>query len=523
MTPGVGPRRRRRGRLRRAGRPDPPGRPARRRRARPHHRHRAGRRPPGEPAGRGQAPRRPPGAPGSWRPARSGRENRFSASTAPLAEAERWLADAGAAWDDRLDRLGRAGASYAPEAPTGDDERAMRRMLKLVAATLVVAVVTPVTAAGVMLAAYLFLPLPANLPERSGHQTAQISRVYDAAGNEIGTFKQFETSIPSAPEDIPEVLKQAVVAAEDRSFYSHGGVDIRGTLRGPGERPPQPGGRAGRLHHHPAAREDHHRQRQGADGPPQDPRGGAGQPARPLDGQGRRSSSSTSRTCTWARAPTARPPPRRPTSASRCRSSPLSEAALLAGLIPAPSRYSPRVSTRSRPSRSGRSSSTRCSTRTPSTSPPTTPPSPRRCGWPPTGRPPARPRSCTRPRPSSRASRTSPTTSASGSRRTSPAGVDQIYQDGLRIETTLDPDQQAAARQQVADFLKGTQPDLRAVARRGRAADRLRAGVHLRRRRLRHRPGQLRARRGERRRGRPAAARAASPGRRSSRSCWPRP
>jgi len=106
----------------------------------------------------------------------------------------------------------------------------MRRPLKLVAAMALI-VVTPVTAAGVMLASYLFLPLPANLPERSAHQTAQISRVYDAAGNDIGIFKQFETSIPIAPEDVPEILKQAVIAAEDRSFYSHGGVDLRGTLR----------------------------------------------------------------------------------------------------------------------------------------------------------------------------------------------------------------------------------------------------------------------------------------------------
>src|SRR3546814_14122543 len=53
----------------------------------------------------------------------------------------------------------------------------------------------------------------------------------DAACNEIGGFKRCETSIPVAPEDIPEVLEQAVVAAEDRSFYSHGGVDVRGTLR----------------------------------------------------------------------------------------------------------------------------------------------------------------------------------------------------------------------------------------------------------------------------------------------------
>jgi penicillin-binding protein 1A len=107
----------------------------------------------------------------------------------------------------------------------------MPRGLKLVLATFLVAVVTPVSAAGVMLASYLLLPLPANLPERNGREAAQISRVYDAAGNEIGVFKQFETSIPSEPEDIPEIVKQAVVAAEDRSFYEHGGIDVRGTLR----------------------------------------------------------------------------------------------------------------------------------------------------------------------------------------------------------------------------------------------------------------------------------------------------
>ena len=96
---------------------------------------------------------------------------------------------------------------------------------------LIVAVLTPITSAGVMLAAYLFLPLPATLPERTPPSPSQISRVYDVAGNEIATFKQFETSIPVAPSDIPAVLEQAVVAAEDRSFYSHGGVDVRGTLR----------------------------------------------------------------------------------------------------------------------------------------------------------------------------------------------------------------------------------------------------------------------------------------------------
>jgi penicillin-binding protein 1A len=42
-----------------------------------------------------------------------------------------------------------------------------------------------------------------------------------------------------------------------------------------------------------------------------------------------------------------------------------------------------------------------------------------------------------------------------------PGGEAQIYEDGLRIETTLDPDLQVAAEKQVASFLDKTDPDLR--------------------------------------------------------------
>jgi DNA-binding transcriptional ArsR family regulator len=53
-------------------------------------------------------------------PARAGRENRFSASTAPLAAAERWLADAGSAWDGRLERLAALARERSrPQAPPG--------------------------------------------------------------------------------------------------------------------------------------------------------------------------------------------------------------------------------------------------------------------------------------------------------------------------------------------------------------------------------------------------------------------
>jgi penicillin-binding protein 1A len=69
------------------------------------------------------------------------------------------------------------------------------------------------------------------VPERVPPSPSQISRVYDLDGNEIATFRQFETSVPVKPEDIPEVLEMAVIAAEDRNFYEHAGVDVRATLR----------------------------------------------------------------------------------------------------------------------------------------------------------------------------------------------------------------------------------------------------------------------------------------------------
>jgi penicillin-binding protein 1A len=107
----------------------------------------------------------------------------------------------------------------------------MTTMARTAAAFLVVTVLTPVVTAGVALAASIFLPLPATLPDAKPTIASQISHVYDADGNEIALFREFETSIPVERADIPQVLKDAVVAAEDRSFYQHGGVDLRGTLR----------------------------------------------------------------------------------------------------------------------------------------------------------------------------------------------------------------------------------------------------------------------------------------------------
>ena len=85
------------------------------------------------------------------------------------------------------------------------------------------AFVTPVVCAGVVLGASIFLPLPATLPDPKPGIESQITHVFDVNGNEIALFREFETSKPVAIADIPEVLKQAVISSEDRNFYSHGG------------------------------------------------------------------------------------------------------------------------------------------------------------------------------------------------------------------------------------------------------------------------------------------------------------
>ena len=107
----------------------------------------------------------------------------------------------------------------------------IRRVLRSIAALLLVIILTPIASAGVALASLIFLPLPATLPTPKPTVDSQSTHVYDAVGNEIAVFKEFDTSIPVQQSDIPQVLKDAVVASEDRNFYSHGGVDIRGTLR----------------------------------------------------------------------------------------------------------------------------------------------------------------------------------------------------------------------------------------------------------------------------------------------------
>jgi penicillin-binding protein 1A len=107
----------------------------------------------------------------------------------------------------------------------------VRRVLKTFGIFFLCSAGVPIAVTVTILGAFLFLPLPASLPDAKPTVASQISHVLDAYGEEIGIFREFEQNIPVRPEDIPDHLKEAVIAAEDRSFYSHGGIDIGGSFR----------------------------------------------------------------------------------------------------------------------------------------------------------------------------------------------------------------------------------------------------------------------------------------------------
>jgi penicillin-binding protein 1A len=72
-----------------------------------------------------------------------------------------------------------------------------------------------------------------NLPdisELSDYRPKLPLRVYSAEGMLIGEFGEERRNLTPIGE-IPQVMKNAVLAIEDARFYSHGGVDYRGLLR----------------------------------------------------------------------------------------------------------------------------------------------------------------------------------------------------------------------------------------------------------------------------------------------------
>ena len=82
-----------------------------------------------------------------------------------------------------------------------------------------------------MLAAYLFLPLRPTCPSARRRRRRRSAACTTPPATRSARSSSSRRASRCARRTSREVLKDAVVAAEDRSFYSHGGVDVRGTLR----------------------------------------------------------------------------------------------------------------------------------------------------------------------------------------------------------------------------------------------------------------------------------------------------
>ena len=70
------------------------------------------------------------------------------------------------------------------------------------------------------------LPSHENLAQ---YTPATISRIYSGEGRIIDEFAQ-ERRLFVASEDIPDLVKNAFISAEDKNFYSHHGYDTRGMV-----------------------------------------------------------------------------------------------------------------------------------------------------------------------------------------------------------------------------------------------------------------------------------------------------
>lgn len=78
---------------------------------------------------------------------------------------------------------------------------------------------------------FLGLYVSTDVPEPDDFALAQTTKIYyDDGKTELGSLSEINRSVISG-EQIPEVMKNAVVASEDRSFYENNGISPKGVIR----------------------------------------------------------------------------------------------------------------------------------------------------------------------------------------------------------------------------------------------------------------------------------------------------
>lgn len=105
--------------------------------------------------------------------------------------------------------------------------RGRRIVKRLVVWTLVLGLIGMVTGAG----AFAYLYKTTDIPDPNTDFETQTTKIFYADGKtELGRFaKQNRTSIPL--DEMPQYLRDAVVSAENRSFWTDNGIDPKGIMR----------------------------------------------------------------------------------------------------------------------------------------------------------------------------------------------------------------------------------------------------------------------------------------------------
>ena len=104
----------------------------------------------------------------------------------------------------------------------------MKKLLIGIIALLVAAMVAT-AAVGAYLALVVYPALPA-VGDLAAYVAPEPLRIYSADGSLLGEYG-IERRISLKLGDMPDVLKLALLAAEDGRFYEHDGVDVPGMLR----------------------------------------------------------------------------------------------------------------------------------------------------------------------------------------------------------------------------------------------------------------------------------------------------
>ena len=80
------------------------------------------------------------------------------------------------------------------------------------------------------LAAMLAYPSLPSLESLTDYRPKIPLRIYSAEGTLLGEFGEERRALIKI-SDVPDVMKQAILAAEDDRFYEHGGMDYMGVIR----------------------------------------------------------------------------------------------------------------------------------------------------------------------------------------------------------------------------------------------------------------------------------------------------